>query len=459
MNQKVFLTARHTAWKTLNRCDLFRHDTAHILSGLLEHTDRPSQANDIVFGVIRNRHTLDRVLTQCAAVEPVRVKPAQWNLLRIGVYELVYTPETADYAIINEAVNLARQTSSKKSSGFVNAVLRKVQRSIEKRQVHPDNINARRIVPQTPEAGCLFRIELLPDPSKETIPYLNLAFSIPQTLIREWITAYGCEQTTMICFASNRNPSVILQPNTLIITAEDLAERLNNEQISNELGGGFIRIRNAGKINKIRAYLDGLFYVQDITAHKTVAMLAPQPGWTVLDLCAAPGGKSMSLALQIQDSGLILASDADLKRLGRVRENARRLRLKSIEIVPAHRIEQLGRKQKQLDAIVLDVPCSNTGVLARRPEARWRWKPRAVDTLMELQQNLLEKAAAMSRPGTKILYSTCSIQPNENQQQIHCFLERHRQIVLLDEQLTLPALPSQQTPDYDGGYAAVLQQK
>jgi 16S rRNA (cytosine967-C5)-methyltransferase len=457
MNKTVFLTARHAAWKTLNRCDLFRHDTAHILSGLLEHTDRPAQANDIVFGVIRNQHTLDRVLTQCAAVDPARVKPAQWNLLRIGIYEFVYTPETADYAIINEAVKLARQTSSKKSSGFVNAVLRKVQRSIEERQAPRDNKNARRIIPQTPDTGCLFHIELLPDPSKETISYLNLAFSLPQTLIREWLTAYGREQTTMVCFASNRNPSVILQPNTLITTAKDLAQQLDDEQISNELLEDFIRVKNAGKINKIRAYLDGVFYVQDITAHKTVAMLAPQAGWTVPDLCAAPGGKSIALALQTQDSGLVLASDADLKRLGRVRENAKRLRLKSIEVVPAHRIEQRVRKQKQLDAIVLDVPCSNTGVLARRPEARWRWKPKAVDALIELQQNLLEKAAALSRPGTKILYSTCSIQPNENQQQIQRFLTRHNQFTLLSEKLTLPSLRTENAFDHDGGYAAVLQ--
>ena len=286
-----------------------------------------------------------------------------------------------------------------------------------------------------------------------------MAYSLPQLLINEWLRAFGPEQTRQICLASNRHPSVIARANTLRTTAEDLVRQLADEGLSSEVLGDSIRIAAAGKINKTGSYLDGLFYIQDQTAAAAIDLLVPQPGWTVLDLCAAPGGKSVAAAMHMQDAGTILASDADSKRLGRVRENAKRLRLQSIEAVPPHRIEQTARKQKRLDAIVLDVPCSNTGVLARRIEARWRWKPEAVVALQKIQQDLLHKAAELARPGTKILYSTCSIQPDENQQQVQLFLAGHKQFRRLDEKLTLPATQTENTLDHDGGYAVVMQMK
>ena len=150
------LTARAAAWKALNQCDIFKHDTAEVLGRLLSHTDRPAQATDIVFGVIRNQGTIDHILKKSSAIDSARVKPSQWNLLRIGVYELVYAPKTAEYAVINEAVQLSRQASSKKGAGFINAVLRNVQRAIENRQSSLDAKHLQRIVPQTSEFGCLF---------------------------------------------------------------------------------------------------------------------------------------------------------------------------------------------------------------------------------------------------------------------------------------------------------------
>ena len=453
------LTARNTAWKTLNQCDILRHDTAAVLNQLLGRSDRPAQATDIVFGVIRNRAAIDRVLTQCASIDSDRVKPSQWNLLRIGVYELVYAPETADYAIINEAVELAANSGSKKSGGFINAVLRNVQRAIENRQAPLPPANSRKMIPQTPQSGCLFKSDLLPDPDKETTQYFSTAYSLPQLLINEWLKAFGPEQTRHICLGSNRHPSVIVQPNTCIVTSGELMQKLDEAEISANCVNECLRIRGIGKINTSRPWLDGLFYIQDTTAAEAVKLLDPQPGWTVLDLCAAPGGKCAALAMAMRDEGTILASDIDAKRLQHVRENAKRLRLQSVEIVPHNRADHIAQKQKRLNAIVLDVPCSNTGVLARRVEARWRWKPEAVAALQKIQQDLLEQAAALARPGTKILYSTCSIQPGENQHQTQQFLFKHRQFSLLDEKLTLPTSATVTTPDHDGGYAAVMQMK
>ncbi|RKY10114.1 MAG: hypothetical protein DRP56_01695, partial [Planctomycetota bacterium] len=386
-----------------------------------------------------------------------RVKPSQWNLLRIGVYELVYAPKTADYAILNEAVQLARQAGSKKGAGFINAVLRNVQRAIEDRQTTPEAKRIRRMVPQTPESGCLFNDAIMPDPDTEAVQYFSVAFSIPQPLIAEWLKTFGKEKTRAICFASNRSPSVIAQPNTLHTTTVDWIDQLGDEDIAIEQRADEFRIRRGGKINTSRRWREGLFFIQDTTAANAIKTLSPTPDWTVLDVCAAPGGKCMASAVRMRDKGVILASDADAERLKKVRENAQRMRLQSIEIVPPSRLEQTVQKLKRLDAIVLDVPCSNTGVLARRVEARWRWTPEAVANLRRTQQQLLHQAAALAHRKTKILYSTCSIQPEENGEQIQAFLTQHNRFTLLTEKLTLPALQSPDAFDHDGGYAAVLQ--
>jgi 16S rRNA (cytosine967-C5)-methyltransferase len=450
------LTARAAAFKTLNECDLFHHDAAQILSHLLGRTDRPAQATDIVFGVIRNRGTIDHILKRCAKTDPSRVKFAVWNRLRIAVYELVYAPQTADYAILNEAVQSAGNAESPKAAGFTNAILRNVQRAIEARQAPLNAGLLRRMIPQTPDWGCLFRSDLLPDPDKETTQYYSTAFSLPQTLVHSWLKTYGADQTRTLCFASNRHPSVIVQPNTLRVTAEQLTQKLIADKIEADRKAGAIRISSTGRINTNSAYLEGLFYVQDATAADAMNLTNPQPDWTVLDLCAAPGGKCMTLAMLTKDAATILASDSDAERLQLVRQNIQRLRLQSIEIVPANRLEHQVRRQKCLDAIVLDVPCSNTGVLARRVEARWRWKLEHTETLQKIQWNLLNQAVQIARPQTRIVYSTCSIQPGENEQQIRRFLDEYRQWILDAEKLTLPALETEEAFDHDGGYVAVM---
>lgn len=452
------LSARKTAWKTLNISDLSHHDTAVQLGLLLDQTDRGGQATDIVMGVVRHRATLDRVLKKCATLDPARVKTNQWNLLRIGVYELAFCPRTAEYAILNEAADLARGGGSAKSAGFINAVLRNVQRAIESRQAAITEENLGRIVPHDRINGCLFKEKLLPDFSEQPEQYLSTAYSMPPALVHSWIQAYGADTAKEICLASNRTPSVILQPNTLKAATEQVADQLQKEAADSRLviHDGAIGVRSIGKLNRTAAYLDGLFYVQDMTAALTAQMVQPQPGWIIADLCAAPGGKAAAMAIRMRDQGMLLAGDIDAERLKRVRENARRLGLQCIEVVPAGRIEETVHKQKRLDAILLDVPCSNTGVLARRVEARWRWSERDLPELIEVQQRLLDLAASMARSETRIVYSTCSIQPQENEQQTALFLERHRKFRLERQQLTFPSLETPDAFDHDGGFAAVM---
>jgi len=212
-------------------------------------------------------------------------------------------------------------------------------------------------------------------------------------------------------------------------------------------------------VTELPGFAEGLFSVQDITASLAVSVLEPQPGWTILDLCAAPGTKTTQLAELTGDSAKIIATDIDSDRLKKVKENITRLGIKSITVVE---YEQLFKNSKfsilnsKFNAVLLDVPCSNTGVLAKRVEVRYRIKPRVIKELAKIQSELLEKAAAMLKPKGKICYSTCSIQKAENSRLVRNFLLENKNFKLESEKLTLP---SPESPDHDGGYIAIIKRQ
>jgi 16S rRNA (cytosine967-C5)-methyltransferase len=209
-----------------------------------------------------------------------------------------------------------------------------------------------------------------------------------------------------------------------------------------------LRIKGPRAVTQLPGFEEGLFIVQDLTASRPVGLLAPRPGWTVLDLCAAPGVKTTQLAEVTGDAAKIIATDIDTERLKKVEENSDRLGINSIEVVPYGQLSDI-----KFDCVLLDVPCSNTGVLARRIEARYRIRPEAVTDLTKTQYELLEKAAGLLKPQGKICYSTCSIQKQENCELIKKFLHKHPDFNLELERLTLP---SAEGFDHDGGYTAIL---
>jgi 16S rRNA (cytosine967-C5)-methyltransferase len=209
-----------------------------------------------------------------------------------------------------------------------------------------------------------------------------------------------------------------------------------------------IKIKSPRAVTQLPGFAEGLFTVQDITASQAVRILKPRSDWTILDLCAAPGVKTTQLAEATGDSAKIIATDIDSERLKKVKENTTRLGINSVDIVP---YEEL--LDSKFDCVLLDVPCSNTGVLARRIEARYRIKPKAIKELAKTQSELLNTAAQMLKPYGKICYSTCSIQKDENSNLIRDFLQKNRNFELKSEELILP---SAECFDRDGGYAAIL---
>jgi 16S rRNA (cytosine967-C5)-methyltransferase len=447
-------TARAVAIDVLNQCNPRKDYAAPILNKLLNKTEQRQRATDLVYGTIRNRIAIDKVIESFSGRLTKRIPNKILNILRLGVYELVYSPDTQEYAIVNEAVENAKALTGKKQGGFVNAVLRQVARHIFNRQVELSKAGVKRSLVQTFAACCEFDTDFLPDREKQPDEYLSVVFSLPKWLVTNWLSEFGEESTRQICLASNRRPSIYLRPNALKTTAEELSEKLQEEGVDCEVvEGAMIRLKSPKAVGELPGFDEGLFVVQDIMASQPVKILNPQPNLRMLDLCAAPGTKTMQLAEATGDSATIIATDIDGKRLEMVKENAARLGIKSIRIVAYDNIRSVATETSLFDAVLLDVPCSNTGVLAKRIEARYRIKPQAIKELTKTQGELLDTAAVMLKPHGKICYSTCSIQRQENSELVRDFLQSNPDFELEFEQLILP---SAEAPDRDGAYTSIL---
>ena len=363
-------TSRQVALQVLNRFEVAHLNAGEILHGMIHQTEQKAQATDLVFGVIRNRFAIDMLIVQIGGTPTERIHKKLVNILRIAIYELVFAPKTAEYAIVNEAANLAGAVAGKKQVGFVNAVLRNISRSIADRTVSLTDADVLKTLPQSPQGGCLFKNTILPDPKTHPADYLSKAFSLPRWLINNWLDEFGPEQTTQICFGSNRRPSVFLWPNTLKTTIDALAKRFTADGIDFDIDPSetMLKLKGHQPVFKLSGFDEGLFFVQDPTSAKAVQILKPRPGWTVIDLCAAPGGKTVQMAQLMNNTGRIIATDIDPQRLQKVDANCKRLGVTIVETIEYDRLAQVITEIGPCDAVLLDVPCSNTGVLARRPE-------------------------------------------------------------------------------------------
>ncbi len=443
-------SARTIAIEVLNHFNPKSNYASSILNKLLGETDQKQRATDLVLGTIRNRPAIDTVIAAFSGRSVERIQAKLLNIIRIATYELIYSPATGRHAIVNEAVENTKAIAPQKQADFVNAVLRQITRRISNRQIQLPQADSRCTLAQTLATGCEFDRDFLPDPESSPADYLSAVFSLPKWLVTDWLDEFGEDLTRQICFASNRRPSIYLRPNSLKTTAQELAEkfRLADIEIDIVRQDSMIRVKSPRTITELPGFADGLFIVQDITASQPVRILKPQPDWTILDLCAAPGVKTTQLAEASGDSATIIATDIDAERLKKVKENITRLGINSVDIVPYE--ELLNSK---FDCVLLDVPCSNTGVLAKRIEARYRITPKAIKKLTETQSKLLDTVSPMLKHHGKICYSTCSIQKNENSNLVKDFLQKNRNFSLKSEKLTLP---SAECFDHDGGYTAIL---
>jgi 16S rRNA (cytosine967-C5)-methyltransferase len=413
----------------------------------------------LVFGVIRRRGTLDTLLKPFIRIPFHAVEPRVWDALYLGAFQLAFLTHVPKHAAVNETVELANHIGAPKAKGFLNGIMRRVSELVTDEFTEKPGADAVPMdVPTSPPVatgGLSPRYRhltrpVLPNPIATPSDYLAAAFSLPKWLADRWLTRFGAEECTRLGFWFNAPPPLWIRVNKLHGDRETYRLRLAASLIDAETGEypHSLHFPEHHPIRGLPGYDEGDFAVQDHSSMLVAAALGVQPGMRVLDLCAAPGGKTTHLAELMDNRGVITACDTDPKRLETVTTLCHRLGIKGVRTVV---LEENGELPPgPFDAALVDVPCSNTGVLGRRPEVRWRLKPTEFEYLIRLQTRLLFQAIDRMKSGGLIVYSTCSIEPDENENVIKGVCRGMRTLKLEAEHHSIPGKPS------DGGYWARL---
>lgn len=401
------------------------------------HPDNEAFVRNLVYGVLENRIYLDYLLDGLIRSGIRKVKLRARILLRMGVYQIEFMDSVPDYAAVSETVALSRKKCSGLSS-LVNGVLRSYLRSPEKRE--------------------------LPDRSTDPAAYLSVRYSYNRDITDLWLRRFGEEKTESLMAAGNTTPELSICANTLKITREALSQRLKTagirvgmpeiKGISSEqaevLGEHVLYAEGSGVLDT-EAFHEGFFFVQDLSSARAVAALSPRPGEKILDVCAAPGGKSVFASLMMKDRGEILSCDIYEHKLQLMKKTLERLGITSIRLKQQDASTFDPSLESFADAVIADVPCSGLGVIRRRPEIKLKMTESRIRELSLLQYKILENASLYVSPEGRILYSTCTISEQENEGVVRKFLQKNRRFSVLSECQILP-----DSDGSDGFYYCVM---
>lgn len=447
-------TARSLALHVLLECRRHEAFVQEVLDKSLTTHHSPLTSPDrrlatqLVYGVLRRRASLDALLQPVMSRDRQAVEPWLWEALRLGAFQLALLTQIPVHAAIHESVELAAAFGRPAAKGFINGILRAVSQLVTADDVPSPAADALPL-----EGGRFRRLArpVLPDPHAEPVQYAAAGFSLPRWLAQRWHTRLGWEELVRLGFWFAGPTPLWLRVNRLQTDLTAFLAALREANIAAEPGqtGETVRLAEHVAIRDLPGYTQGWFSVQDASAARVAAALDPQPGMRVLDLCAAPGGKTAHMAERMDNRGEIVACDVDEKRLQTIRDLAKRL---GVTIIQTQCLES-DPPPGPFDAILVDVPCSNTGVLGKRPEARWRLKPEEFQRLVPLQTKLLLQAGERVRPGGAIVYSTCSIEPDENHQVVENVLKAMPYLQRESEEEQRPGQPA------DGGYWTRLRRK
>lgn len=360
------------------------------------------QARELVAGVTRQRRWLDFVLGAAYNGDFDSVESRLRHILRLGLYELLFQ-STPTRAVVHQYVELAKQTLRPGAGDLANALLRTIDRD---REHIPD-----------PDTG---------DRAED----LAIRYSHPTWMVRRWLDRFGREETTELLEWNNRRPMHSIRINTLRVSRDEVTSWLDDNDVvstGSPYLDDYLRLRRLQPILTGGLLDDGRVAVQDESAGLVVQLLDPKPGETLIDGCAAPGGKTMAAATRMQGDGRILAVDSNESRLKLVDEAAKTYGVAEIIETEAADLRAVADRPTppQANRVLLDVPCSGMGVLSKRADLRWQRSPEDLEELTALQDELLEAGAALVEPGGLLVYSTCTIEPEENEHRIEQFLDRH----------------------------------
>ena len=434
---------RNEAYRILRRVE----DAGAFASVLLEHRTGgfpdPRDAallTEIVLGVLRRRACLDHAIARSADRPTADIDGAVLTALRIGAYALLFLDRVPDFAAVDTAVSLVKEAGWGRAAGFANGALRRVARE---RQT---------LLPAPPAPG--------------DIAALALFHSHPEWWVRRLVARTGWEVAEEFLRADNEPAATVLAPRR---GETDLARTLAGEGVGVEpcrFAPQALRTVS-GVPQKTTAFRSGAFWIQDEASQLAVGLLGPAAGPRVLDACAAPGGKTLAAASRVPEGGLIVAVDRSAKRLARLAQNVRRIGVDDVVAVVAD-MSRPAPFDGGFDDVLVDAPCSGTGTLRRHPEIRWRLAPGDLPVLAERQTKILASAAETVRPGGRLLYSVCSVEPEEGEDVVAAFVAEHPEFAQADPRASLSQAAQELVgPDHalrttplndglDGFYAALL---
>ena len=403
---------RELALKILYKIDQEGAYSNIVLNEAIKENKKELNAKDVgliselTYGVTTWKHTLDEIIKKYSKIRIKKISPWILNILRMGIYQIVFLEKIPKSAAVNESVNLAKRYGHKSSSNFVNAILRKVDKQ--------DYEDFSKI--------------------KNPIQRISVTTSMPEWIVEQLLDERkNVKEVEKICISLNERPKTIIRRNRLKSTKDEFEKLLEEQQIQYEnieVNTDFYAVEKIRNIENLDLFKNGFFTVQDISAGLSAYYLNPQNGEKVLDACSAPGGKTTYLAELMENEGYIEAWDIHKQRTNLVEENAKRLGIKIIHTEQRDASVYDETKKEKFDKILLDVPCLGIGVIKRKPDIKWQKELKDVEEITKIQYEILQTCSKYLKKGGKLVYSTCSILKKENEEVIKKFLTNNKEFEL-----------------------------
>lgn len=423
-------------------CDASGKFKKDILRKKFEKSEIPATEkkfiSEIVYGITRRRLTLEYICAQYCKKIPGDILVL--NALCMGLYQMLFMQSIPAYAAINTTVDLLKERNRKKEAGYVNAILRRLQRESHEIEAKKEGAD---ILPISSTRSLQFHSAFFPDPENKICEYWSIVYSYPLWIVERWFHRWGKQDCQALLESGNLVSPVFLR---IRKNQHNIEDAFLKQGIAFSAQENLWRLEHPGRIESLPFYEEGDWAIMGTASASFVKAMNPQPGMKILDMCAAPGSKSAYIADCIGDQGTVLAIDISPDRVHTMQENKARLKIQSIHPVLMDACQLPEEYQKSFDQVLLDAPCSNSGVLSKRAEARWRLKKENLQELCKLQRKLLDSASKVVKYGGTIVYCTCSLEPEENEILIQDFLQDNQEFVCEEKKQILP-LP----PDLDGG--------
>ncbi len=401
----------------VNEKEQYSHLVIRDVLGKYQYLEKQERAflTRLAEGTIEHMLEMDFIINSFSKVKVKKMKPLIRNLLRMSVYQLKYMDSIPDAAVCNEAVKLAKKRGFGQLRGFVNGVLRNIARELSNLQY--------------------------PDEKLEPVRFLEVTYSVPEWIVKKWIKDYGFEKTKTICESFLKERPITIRTNLTKTTPEGLKQRLETEGVivqSVEMLPYAFEISGYDYLQSLESFEEGLFYVQDISSMMVAEMAAPKKENYVIDVCAAPGGKSSHLAEKMEGTGMVEARDLTEYKVSLIEENIERHGLKNMQAVQMDATIYDAGSVEKADVLVCDLPCSGLGVMGKKTDIRYKMNEDKQNELVQLQRQILDTVHTYVKKGGVLIYSTCTIHEDENTGNVDWFVKKYPEFEVISSEQMFP---------------------